>query len=158
MKIAEVFGPPANSLWKMVKQCGVDYVVGGFGGSWDKERKPDEKPWSLGPMTRLKKAYEDGGFQLEVIEARPPLTKAKLGLDGRDAEIDEACDLLVNMGKLGIPVWCYEWMPVINWTPNLNEHRHSRRRARYRFRLRGSQEPATDRISGPSQTTSCGPA
>ncbi len=116
MKIAEVFGPPAGSLWKMVKQCGIDYVVGTFGGDWDKERKPDEKPWSLGPMTRLKKAYEDGGFQLAVIEARPPLTKAKLGLEGRDREIDEVCELLVSMGKLGIPVWCYEWMPVINWT------------------------------------------
>jgi mannonate dehydratase len=116
MKIAEVFGPPAGSLWKLVKQCGVNYVVGTFGGNWDKERQPGEKPWSLGPMTRLKKAYEDGGFQLAVIEARPPLNKAKLGLDGRDAEIDEVCELLVSMGKLGIPVWCYEWMPVINWS------------------------------------------
>ncbi|RPI25958.1 MAG: mannonate dehydratase [Acidobacteria bacterium] len=115
MKIAEVFGPPAGSLWKMVKQCGIDYVVGSFGGNWDKERQPDEKPWSLGPITRLKKAYEEGGFKLEVIEARPPLTKAKLGLEGRDKEIDDACELLVSMGKVGIPVWCYEWMPVINW-------------------------------------------
>lgn len=115
MKIAEVFGPPASPLWRMVKQCGIDYVVGTFGGRWDTERKPDERPWSYGPLSRLKKAYEDGGFKLEVIEARPPLTKAKLGLEGRDQEIDQACDLLVNMGKLGIPVWCYEWMPVINW-------------------------------------------
>ncbi len=116
MKIAEVFGPPVGPLWRMVKQCGVDYVVGTFGGNWDKERQPGEKPWSLGPMTRLKKAYEDGGFKLAVIEARPPLNKAKLGLAGRDAEIDEVCVLLESMGKLGIPVWCYEWMPVINWS------------------------------------------
>ncbi|RPJ54076.1 MAG: mannonate dehydratase [Acidobacteria bacterium] len=116
MKIAEVFGPPTSPLWKMVKQCGVDYVVGTFGGRWDKDRQPDEKPWSLGPLTRLKKAYEEGGFELAVIEARPPLNKAKLGLEGRDAEIDQVCDLLVNMGKLGVPVWCYEWMPVINWS------------------------------------------
>jgi len=116
MKIAEIFGPPATPLWKMAKQCGIDYVVGTFGGrDWDSERKPDERPWSYGPLSRLKKAYEDGGFKLEVIENRPPLTKAKLGLEGRDQEIDQACDLIVNMGKLGIPVWCYEWMPVINW-------------------------------------------
>jgi len=116
MKIAEVFGPPSGPLWKMVKQCGVNHVVGGFGGRWDKDRKPDEKPWSYGPLSRLKQAYEAEGFELAVIEARPPLTKAKLGLEGRDQEIDQVCELLENMGRLNIPVWCYEWMPVINWT------------------------------------------
>ncbi|MBI3467670.1 MAG: mannonate dehydratase [Planctomycetes bacterium] len=25
------------------------------------------------------------------------------------------CDLIRNMGKLEIPVWCYEWMPAFNW-------------------------------------------
>ena len=25
------------------------------------------------------------------------------------------CTLLENMGKLGIPVWCYEWMTDFNW-------------------------------------------
>jgi mannonate dehydratase len=36
-------------------------------------------------------------------------------LSGRDEEIETACELIRNMGKLGIGVWCYEWMPVLNW-------------------------------------------
>lgn len=115
IKIAEVFSPPANALWRMIKQCGVDCVVGQFSGKWDKDRAAGEKPWSLGPLTRLKQAYEAGGFQMAVIESRPPLNKTKLGLPGRDEEIAEVCTLLENMGKLQIPVWCYEWMPVIGW-------------------------------------------
>ncbi len=106
MKIAEMLLPSPGPVWRLAKQCGVDYAV----GSWDKKLGAGEPPWSYKKLEGIKKGYEAGGFELAVIEARPPLTKAKLGLPGRDEEIATVCDLIRNMGALGIPVWCYEWM------------------------------------------------
>lgn len=112
LEIAEMIPPKESSVWKLAKQAGVDLAVGGL--PFDSV-EAGEAPWDLAPLTRMKERYEKGGFELRVIEARPPLNKAKRGLPGRDEEIATVCTLLENMGKLGIPVWCYEWMTDFNW-------------------------------------------
>ena len=112
LEIAEFIAPTPSPLWKLAKQAGVDLAVGGL--PFD-SLLPGEGLCDLAPLTRMKAAYQAGGFDLSVIEARPPLNKAKRGLPGRDAEIATVCTLIETMGKLGVPVWCYEWMTDFNW-------------------------------------------
>src|SRR5262245_50237449 len=113
IEIAEFLPPTPSPLWKLAKQAGVDWAVGGL--PFDERLNGADAPWDYLPLLRMKQGYENGGFKLEVIEARPPLNLAKRGLPGRDEEIATVCTLLENMGRLGIPVWCYEWMTDFNW-------------------------------------------
>jgi mannonate dehydratase len=115
MEIAEILPPPADRLWRLVKQCGVKFAVGTLGSSARPKAGGDPPSWSYDSLASLKDAYEKEGFRLAVLEWRPPMNKIKLGLPGRDEEIEGVCDLIRNLGKLGVPVWCYEWMPVLNW-------------------------------------------
>lgn len=112
LQIAEYISPEPTPVWRLARQAGVDLAVGGLPFN---TLQAGERVCDLAPLERMKHRYEDAGFKLAVIEARPPLNLAKRGLPGRDEEIAVACTLIENMGRLGIPVWCYEWMADFNW-------------------------------------------
>jgi mannonate dehydratase len=101
IEIAEILGPRPTPLWNLVKQVGVHHAVGvlPFGESGG------AAPWDYTPLLHMKQRFEDAGLTLAAIESRPPLDRAKRGLEGRDAEIATVCTLIENMGRLGIPVW-----------------------------------------------------
>ena len=88
LEIAEFIAPTPTPLWKLAKQAGIDLAVGGL--PFDSLR-PGEGIGDLAPLTRMKAAYENGGFKLAVIEARPPLNKAKRGLPGRSVIMSGSC-------------------------------------------------------------------
>lgn len=115
IRIAEFFQPDQESLIRLVKQCGVNDVVGSMDWSEGLEVPKERLPWSMNKLATQKKRYEETGFYLAALENRPPMEKVKLGIEGRDQEIEQVIELISNMGKLEIPVWCYEWMPIFNW-------------------------------------------
>ncbi|WP_428939870.1 mannonate dehydratase [Fontivita pretiosa] len=111
IKIAEALPFQPTPLWKLVVQAGVTHAVVFF----DYARLHEDRPWEYQPLRDLKERVEKAGLELAVIESSPPMDKIRLGLPGRDEEIDLFCTMLRNMGQLGIPVVCYNFMAGISW-------------------------------------------
>ena len=44
------------------------------------------------------------------------MDRIRLGLPGREEELETVLELLRIMGKLGITTWCYNWMAVVPWS------------------------------------------
>ena len=75
----------------------------------------DTKPWTLEALKAVKDAYAQRGMQWKVLEGTPPLDKAKLGIAGKDEEIENFITLMRNMAAAKVDIICYNWMPVISW-------------------------------------------
>ncbi len=112
IKLAEYLPPFPNLTWTLARQSGVTQAV-----SQVPPDGPDGPGWDFLPLLRMKNRFADFGLTLEVIETGFPwLHNGKLGRPGRDEEIDRCCTLLRNLGAVGVPVVCWNFMAVFNWT------------------------------------------
>jgi mannonate dehydratase len=77
---------------------------------------PVGQPWPLDRIEALREEVEQHGMSLAVIESIPVHEDIKLGRDTRDRLIDNYCESIRNMGRAAVPVLCYNFMPVFDWT------------------------------------------
>jgi mannonate dehydratase len=72
--------------------------------------------WPVASLARLRESIEDAGLRFAVVESIPVHEDIKLGRSTRDWLIDEYCESVRAMGEVGVPVLCYNFMPVFDWT------------------------------------------
>lgn len=72
--------------------------------------------WPLEKIQALKSSIEAKGLELSVIESVPVHEDIKTGKPTRDKYIENYKTTLKNLGEAGIPVVCYNFMPVFDWT------------------------------------------
>lgn len=110
--ITEVLPYTMRNRWKLAKQLGVNHAIVSVDPMLRKV-KPEEY---LATLTKIKADYEAEGLTIAGVESHPvPAEKIKLGLPGRDEEIDNYCAALEAMGKVGIPMCCYNFMAGLGW-------------------------------------------
>ena len=72
--------------------------------------------WPVDGLTRLAERIDAAGLHFSVVESIPVHEDIKLGRPTRDRLADQYCDSVRAMGSLGIPVLCYNFMPIFDWT------------------------------------------
>ena len=78
-----------------------------------------DPPWNIDVLAEVKRRFNDAGFDLFGLEGDQfDMSRIKLGLDGRDEDIESYKKMLRNMGELGIPFLCYNFMVGIGWFRN----------------------------------------
>ena len=106
-----------TDAWAQLRQLGITEATGVLPrGSVDWRAHAPEQPWQLGPLALYRQVVEDAGFRLTVLEDNPPMDRLRLGLPGREEELETVLELIRVMGRLGIEVWCYNWMPIVSWS------------------------------------------
>jgi mannonate dehydratase len=118
LRLAEILlEPRPDPTWAQLRQIGVEEAVGVLPRcATDWRGHAAEPPWGYGPLALLRRAVEDAGLRLTVIEDNPPMDRLRLGVPGREEELEHVLELLRNMGRLGIEVLCYNWMAVVPWS------------------------------------------
>lgn len=77
---------------------------------------PVGEAWLVTRVRELRDQIGDAGMRLDVIESIPVHEDIKLGLPTRERWADAYCESIVALGETGIPVLCYNFMPVFDWT------------------------------------------
>lgn len=71
--------------------------------------------WEEDAILKMKSGINASGLDMDVIESVPVHEEIKLGSDKRDRYIDNYCQSIRNLGKAGVKVICYNFMPVFDW-------------------------------------------
>ncbi len=109
LTFADALPPQRHSLWTLVKQAGVTAAVVTIPDG------PDHPPvWDYMHLLSLKRRFADDGLDLQVIESAPYslIESIKIGGPDRDEKIGHFCELIDNMGRVGISVMCHNFMAV----------------------------------------------
>src|SRR5437879_5408963 len=77
---------------------------------------PVGDPWPRQGIERLAGEIAAAGMHLAVVESIPVHEDVKLGRPTRDRYVDQYCESVRRIGEAGVPVLCYNFMPIFDWT------------------------------------------
>jgi mannonate dehydratase len=105
MKLSMVTAPPTENRLRALKQLGADYAV-----HYDMRDLPDD----LEELRAIRDHYARFGLPLKVAEAGPAIDRIVLGKEGAAGQIERYKRIIGHLGRLGVEVIAYNFMPQVS--------------------------------------------
>jgi mannonate dehydratase len=105
IKLSMVAVPPTDERLKTIRQVGVEDLV-----HYDMSNATGKYDALEGFVSRAKKF----GLGVPIVESGPAIDRIVLGKDGWEAQIREWIRCLAILGRLGVQVVCYNFMPQVS--------------------------------------------
>ncbi len=112
MQLAELFLPGEEHKIKLAAQIGITHAIVTV------SRALGAAPRSayVQELRKIRGEFAAAGLVFAGVESHPvPAEKIKLGLPGRDEEIENYVAAIRALAEVGVPMVCYNWMAGIGW-------------------------------------------
>ena len=114
VKLTMMILPTVDRRWALARQMGVTDAIAKLAP----ELTGKPAPYDYDALKSEVDRYAEAGFRIGGLEGDQfDMRRIKLGLDGRDADIENYKRMLQNMGRCGIDLLCYNFMPL-GWLRN----------------------------------------
>jgi mannonate dehydratase len=112
MQLSELFYAGEDHKIRLAAQIGITHAIVSTAptlGAVPRQRYVEE-------LQKIKNNLNTAGLIFAGVESHPvPAEKIKLGLPGRDEEIENYIAVVRALGRIGVPLLCYNWMAGIGW-------------------------------------------
>ena len=118
MKLGLMLPARQNIQWTLAAQLGVEAVV--TKAAPELTGLPDPSDYQA--LKTIRDNFNAAGLELYALEGDEfDMSRIKLGLPGRDEDIEKYCKMLTNMGRLGLKLLCYNFMAGVGWFRSRND-------------------------------------
>ncbi|WP_036717912.1 mannonate dehydratase, partial [Paenibacillus sp. JCM 10914] len=90
-------------------------IPGVEGIVWALHDLPVGEEWPMERIEQIRDQASAYGLHIDVVESVNVHEDIKLGLPSRDRYIDNYIRTIEKLGKVGVKVICYNFMPVFDW-------------------------------------------
>lgn len=112
MILADFLPAKPDQSWQLARQAGITHAVAKAAS----ELTGLPGPWEIDSLRTIQKRFADAGLVLVGLEGDAfDMQRIKLGREGRDEDLEKYCRMLRNLGELGIPLLCYNFMASVGW-------------------------------------------